>query len=181
MDWELFWLLSLYQQNHLHVCFSLDVVVVKDWARLCSFYQIISSDHSKDSIEEKFFSIFPYYSSLQHPHNHSFQIPGNDKRLGMNRKILPQCLLINLTRDQHFHISTYILVFLDIWYWNPELFFMIDSGCIVTPLCQTKNITTFSSFNKVRNASGQEYFLASCLSPSTDTESLSPSLKAIRY
>ena len=58
---------------------------------------------------------------------------------------------------------------------------MIDSGCIVTPLCQTKNITTFSCFNKVRNASGQEYFLASCLSPSTDTESLSPSLKAIRY
>ena len=56
---------------------------------------------------------------------------------------------------------------------------MIDSGCIVTPLCQTKNITTFSCFNKVRNASGQEYFLASCLSPST--ESLSPSLKAIRY
>ena len=135
--------------------------------RLCSFYQIISSDHSKDSIEEKFFSIFPYYSSLQHPHNHSFQIPGNDKRWGMNRKILPQCLLINLTRDQHFHISTYILVFLDIWYWNPELFFMIDSGCIVTPLCQTKNITTFSCFNKVRNASGQEYFLASRLSPST--------------
>ena len=56
----------------------------------------MSFHHSKDSIEQKFFSIFEYDSS-QHPHNHSFQIPGNDKRWGMNRKILPHCLLINLT------------------------------------------------------------------------------------
>ena len=94
------------------------------------------------------------------PHNHSFQIPGNDKRLGMNGKILPHCLLINLRETSKFDI------YFAICGYYMKILYPLPNYCLWTNLLASqlrKNITTFFCFNKVKNAFCLYYFLASHL------------------
>ena len=89
------------------------------------------------------------------PHNHSFQIPGNDKRRGMNRKILPHCLLINLTETSKFDI------YFAICGYYMKILYPLPNYCLWTNLLASqlrKNITTFFCFNKVKNAFCLYYF-----------------------
>ena len=105
------------KQNHLHVFLLLDDV--SDEKRVCPFCSVISFHWisqrirlNRNSLQYKSIRAEQVRVDTRQPrHNHSFQIPGNDKRRGMNRKILPHCLLINLTETSN---STYILVVVDI-------------------------------------------------------------------
>ena len=152
MDWELFQLLSFYQQNHLHVFLRLDVVSSEAVVPCVPCHFIIQRIRlNRNSFQ---------YESIIAPntrHNHSFQIPANDKRWGMNRKILPHCLLINLTETSN---STYILVFADII--RKYLISKSEIHRVQTIVYEQiflhcismlrKTIVTFSCFNKAKNA-----------------------------
>ena len=123
-----------------------------------SFHWIIQRIRlNRNSLQYK--SIRAEAGPTRHParHNHSFQIPGNDKRLGMNGKILPHCLLINLTETSN---STYILVFADII--RKYLISKSEIHRVQTIVYEQiflhcismlpKTIVTFSCFNKAKNA-----------------------------
>ena len=126
---------------------------------MCPFCQIIQRIRlNRNSLQYK--SIRAEQDRVdtrQSRHNHSFQIPGNDKRRGMNRKILPHCLLINLTETSN---STYILVFADII--RKYLISKSEIHRVQTIVYEQiflhcismlpKTIVTFSCFNKAKNA-----------------------------